>query len=509
MSDGIYILSISVGVHDSCITISSEKEILLHLEAERVFHAKHMRCTPKQIIHLITVGLDYLQLHIGSISELVMATDDRRTGKLKGLLKGPSKREAIILGKSFKPLFSDHHTSHIATCSPSGFLETLIICADGGSREGSTKFYHKTENSIIELANFSHEIITGKFYGTVTQLVVNPDIYKAHIDFPGKTMGLAGWGEFSPTFHRLLDENRKELNQLHFDSVAKLRKLFGISSDYNKPWCDKKRRDLAFTAQKFWEDDFIKKIEKYANLSRNICLVGGCALNTNLNTKILNSGIFDNVYIPPVSSDSGQSLGAILHFFPEIKVCYPFLGRGFGEPEEIPPRVVDDLLEHKIVAWYQGRSEIGPRALGHRSFLGLPDSDAMRVKLSEKVKRREPYRPVSPIIIEKDVDSYFDFQSRSNFMNFVPMAKNITKKKSPAIVHKDGTSRIQTLCKKSNPILYGIIEELNGKGKPPILMNSSFNVMGQPIVDTPEDALRTFKKSETDVLYINGRRQSK
>ncbi len=506
MKKGTHILSIYIGVHDSCLSISSGDEVLLHFEAERFFRKKHIRCTPDQMRHLIGAGLEYLKLTINDVLEVVMTSDDRRTGKLDAFLQGPQKSEANILGRIFKPLFASHHLCHIAACRPAGFSDALIICADAGSREGSTRFYHQVGENIEDLANYADQVFTGKFYGTITQLIIDPDIMNAHVQYPGKTMGLAGWGEISDQLYKLLDENRQELNQLHFESVAHLRELFGISADYNQPWLDKNRRDLAATAQRFWEDEFMKAIKEHAQRSRNICLVGGCALNVLLNTRINNSGLFEKVYIPPVASDCCQSLGALLHFFPDLRTDYPFLGRGFGECREVPDRLVEDLLQHRIVGWYEGRSEIGPRALGHRSFLGLPDSEAMRVKLSEGVKGREPYRPVAPMVLETDVGKYLDFAGRSEFMTFAPVVKDLAREQAPAIVHRDNTCRVQTVSEKSNSILGMVCQELKAKGRPPILMNSSFNLRGQPIVDTPENALQTFKNSSADVLYLNGQR---
>ncbi len=159
-----FILSLSIRVHDLSITISSEKEILLHLEAERVFRVKHMRCTPKQMVELIATGLDHLDLNINDVSLVVMSEDDRRTHKLDAYLKGTAKEEAILLGRTFKPLFADHQSSHIATSYPSGFNDSPVVCADAGSREGSTRFYYKNGKSIVELANFANEITFVEYF---------------------------------------------------------------------------------------------------------------------------------------------------------------------------------------------------------------------------------------------------------------------------------------------------------------------------------------------------------
>ena len=163
-------------------------------------------------------------------------------------------------------------------------------------------------------------------------------------------------------------------------------------------------------------------------------------------------------------------------------------------------------MNNKIIAWYQGKAEIGPRALGHRSFIGLPTPASMKERLSERVKGREPYRPVSPTVLQSDTPEYFEFDSSSDYMSFAPVAKKIAFDSAPAIVHADGTARLQTITGATQPILAAILDELKKRGSPPIIMNSSFNVRGQPIVDTPDDALSTFKNCEADVLYINGKR---
>ena len=192
---------------------------------------------------------------------------------------------------------------------------------------------------------------------------------------------------------------------------------------------------------------------------------------------------------------------------PSIKANYPFLGRGFGKSRESSRYVFfDDLFDEKIIAWYQGRSEIGARALGHRSFLGLASSLKLKKHLNEYVKGREPYRPVAPIIVADYVKDFFETDTSSPFMTFSPKAKKITKELAPAILHSDFTSRIQSLRKSDNPIMYEILMRIMQETGAPIIMNTSFNVCGEPIVDTPGDAIRSFRNSLADVLYINGKR---
>ncbi len=496
-------LSIYFGYHDSCITFSNNNKIVLHLEAERVFRKKHLRLKKEQMEDLIKVGLDYLQISVNGIKKVYLAQWNNQF----------DNKKIVILGREFKPIITRHHENHIGTGLVSNFKDAVIVCADGGSEDGTTKIYIKKDKKITLLEDLNHTILTGKFYGTITQLIIAPSFGRAHDTNPGKTMGLAALGKYNKKYAILLDKYKDEINKLHMDGCEHLLKIFNLEPDYNNPWLDKDRCDLAYTAQEYWTNTFLKKIVSLRKHSKNIIFVGGCAYNVVLNTKIVESKIFDDVYITPISGDCGQSLGALIYHNRDLSCDYPFLGRSFGkvplQASNLLKNVLKDLIEKKIIAWYQAESEVGPRSLGHRSFIGIPTTSSMRVKLSEKVKKREPYRPVAPIIPVEKFSYYFKGSFYSPYMTFAPKVKSITRKVAPAIVHFDGTSRVQTLEKSTNPFLHKLLLELEKAGLPPILMNSSFNTNGEPIVDTPEDALRTFKNSEADVLYINGKRYEK
>ena len=281
-------------------------------------------------------------------------------------------------------------------------------------------------------------------------------------------------------------------------------KQFDLKPDYKKVWLNKEKLDIAHTAHEFWVSKCAYYLKKHNKFSKNICLVGGCALNISLNSKLIDEKIFDSVYVSPISTDAGQSLGAILYHHPYIKCDYPYLGRGKESNFLYDENVIDDLVDGKIICWYQGRAEIGARALGKRSFIGIPTSNEMKTKISEKIKGREPYRPVACMIPKEFVSDYFYQDYDSPYMTFCAKAKKITKKLAPAIVHYDGTTRVQTITKDDNPIIYDMLLKLKEKIGIPILMNTSFNIMGEPIVDTIEDAISTYEKSHADLLYING-----
>ena len=324
--------------------------------------------------------------------------------------------------------------------------------------------YYKNGNKIWLVEDLDNEVFTGKFYGTVAQMIIEPKGSQAHMSGVGKLMGLSSYGKFNRKIVNLIENNLEELNSLHFQDVNNLLKKFNLQPNYEQVWKDKYKKDIAYNAHYYWVDKCANYLKKHNKFSKNICLVGGCALNITLNSKLIDEKIFDNVYVSPISTDSGQSLGAILYHYPNIKCNYPYLGRGF-ESNVIYDKneIIEDLLSNKIIAWYQGRSEIGARALGHRSFIGIPNSVEMRKKISEEIKGREPYRPVAAIIPRIFVNKYFYQNYDSPYMTFCASAKDITKKLAPAIVHYDGTTRVQTLEKNDNPILYDIMLELEKK----------------------------------------------
>lgn len=323
-------------------------------------------------------------------------------------------------------------------------------------------------------------------------------------------MGLAAYGEYRPELLPLL---REPLPGMDRDedverAAADARRRFGLSDDYARPWEDPVRRDIAGTGQDYFRDYFLDRLRPHAERSDTIALAGGCALNVLLNSAILESGLFQRVHLGPVPSDSGQSLGALLFQVRGVRYETPFLGRGFGELDELPPRVADDLLAGRVVGWFQGRSEIGPRALGHRSLLGLPNTPAQRDRMN-RITGREPYRPVAPIVLLDALSDFFETDCPSPFMSFAPRVRDVTARLAPAIVHADGTARLQTIGDADNPALARLLRLIGEQTGAPIMMNTSFNVGPEPMVDTPDDALRTFRASEVDVVYINGERHER
>lgn len=313
------ILSIFFGFHDSCVTFASRERILLHLEGERVLRRKHARMLAQEMEELVQIGLDYLGASIQDVEELLLAE----------WFSNFSLSSVQLCGRTFVPLISSHHHNHIGCAISSGVDDFLASVADGGSEDGATKIYHWSQGKAHLLADFTDDIVTGKFYGTLTQIVVTPDYRLAHQDFPGKLMGLASLGAWSDRFAELVRQFSRELNSLYPKGCEWLREQFGLNTSYSNYWEDSACRDLAYTGQAIWVQRFLEIIEPFRSVSSNIAICGGCGLNIGLNQAIRDKGWFDEVIVPPVANDSGQSLGAVLYRYPSISCEYPFLGRSF------------------------------------------------------------------------------------------------------------------------------------------------------------------------------------
>ena len=284
---------------------------------------------------------------------------------------------------------------------------------------------------------------------------------------------------------------------------------------------------------------------------KNLCLAGGVALNCVANGKLLEEKIFDNIWVQPAAGDAGGSLGAALAYWhldlnqsrEEINqdnMKGSYLGNEFSNEEiksklneigavydtysenELINKTVEDLTSGKAIGWFQGRMEFGPRALGNRSIIGDPRSETMQKNLNLKVKFRESFRPFAPSIMREDVSDWFELYKDSPYMLFVAKVKkdktiqmnddqkklfgidllNIKKSEIPAVTHVDYSARIQTVTRESNKMYHDLLSKFKEKTKCPVLVNTSFNIRGEPIVNSPEDAFRCFMGTDLDTLVI-------
>ncbi len=458
--------------------------------------------------------------------------------------------------------FSDHHLSHAASAFfPSPFKQAVVLTADGvGEWSTTTVAIGNGRNlEIKKEIHFPHSL--GLLYSSFTYYTgfkVNSGEYKL--------MGLAPYGNpiFIDKIHQLIDikdDGTFRLDQSYFNYATgltmtndKFNKLFGQQP--RNPQNQKITQfhmDIASSIQKVTEEIMIKLArsirEEYK--IKNLCLAGGVALNCVANGKILEEKIFENIWIQPAAGDAGGSLGAALALWhielgkervvnleDEMKGSY--LGCEFNQNEierdlidlganfeildynQLINKTCDLLSNEKAIGWFQGRMEFGPRALGCRSILGDPRSDKMQKNLNLKVKYRESFRPFAPSILKEDISEWFETSVDSPYMLLVA---NINKKKKiemtddqnklfgieklnvkrseiPAVTHVDYSARIQTVDKKTNKRYYDLILKFKEKTGCPILVNTSFNVRGEPIVNTPKDAFNCFMGTDLDFLVI-------
>ena len=458
--------------------------------------------------------------------------------------------------------FSDHHLSHAASAFfPSPFDEAVVLTADGvGEWATTTVAVGKNNNlEIKKEIHFPHSL--GLLYSAFTYYTgfkVNSGEYKL--------MGLAPYG--SPIYEnkvkKLLDikeDGTFRLDQRYFNYATGLTMT---SEKFNDLFGQKPRNplnenitqfhmDIAASIQKVTEEIMInlaKSIRKEYGL-KNLCLAGGVALNCVANGKILKEKIFDNIWIQPASGDAGGSLGAALALWyidqgnkrsvnlnDDMQGSY--LGNEFNQDEiekelktaganfetfkyeELIEKTAKLLSNEKAIAWFQGRMEFGPRALGGRSILGDPRSDKMQKNLNLKVKYRESFRPFAPSVLREDLSEWFDMNVDSPYMllvadinsnkkiemtneqkNLFGIDKlNIKRSEIPAVTHVDYSARVQTVTKNTNKRYYDLIYKFKKKTGCPVIVNTSFNVRGEPIVNTPTDAFNCFMGTELDYLVI-------
>ncbi len=388
-------------------------------------------------------------------------------------------------------------------------------------------------------ADYSFYTTSGNCFGTKNVDIIYA-IARRCLDFgqfgAGKVMGLSAYHKNDKKF-KIFNKNKIFKNDYYVD-YKKIWETFNFNK--YKKMIKKNLTDeniegsvnsrIAGEAQLILEEHMMyisNKIKEYNPTINNLCISGGVALNLNANTKVLNSNLFNNVFVAPSSDDSGIALGAaIIGMFDFLKVPVEekvsdcaYLGESyfshelsdkilldsinFNKDEDLISKIVEDLKNDKLIGLLRGRSENGPRALGHRSLLCLPNSNSKKEMVNKKVKNREWWRPFSPICMIDDIQKYFDFSYENKHMLFSCYAKKLTKMKCPAIVHFDNSARVQTVDEKDEPFLYKILKKLKDENIPPIILNTSFNRNGEPIVESPIDAYNCYNETDLDILVIN------
>ncbi len=481
----------------------------------------------------------------------------------KNLLLKELKKHDENFNDKAKIMFSDHHLSHAASAYfPSPFDEALVLTADGVGEWATTTLALAKGNKveIIKEIHFPHSL--GLLYSAFTYYTgfqVNSGEYKLMGLAPyGNPIYK---DKILDYLIDIKEDGTFRLNQKYFNYATgltmtnkKFDDLFGYPARKpNEENLTQFHMDVAASIQLVTEEIIVKlasSIQKEYGI-KNLCLAGGVALNCVANGKLFKEKIFNNIWIQPAAGDAGGSLGAALALWynefdnprkiepndsmngsylgpeytnKEIKSSLNQIGAVFDEvnDEDLIKKTAEDLSKGLAVGWFQGRMEFGPRALGGRSILGDPRSSTMQKNLNLKVKYRESFRPFAPSVLREDVSEWFDFDNDSPYMLMVSkinpkksfkMTKeeeklfgidklNIKRSEIPAVTHVDYSARIQTVNKNSNEKYFNLIKKFKEITNCPVIVNTSFNVRGEPIVNTPEDAFNCFMGTELDKLVI-------
>ena len=456
--------------------------------------------------------------------------------KIYNDLKWAFAKKNQILNKK-KLIFYKHHLCHAAsTFYASGFSSASIVVFDGMGEEFTGGLYKGYGNKIECIKKFKLPNTLGGYYSTFTDFLG----FKINSE-EGKFMALAAYGKFSKKTQKLLDKFLKyEKNTGEFTLLPSLR--FSGNRSFSQRFSDRfvkifgkprladekittKHKNLAFNVQ--WRlEEIVKLISKKIIQKTgypNLCLAGGVHMNCKLNGFISNLPQVKKIYIQPASSDNGVSLGAAMisannrsGLFQRMSHCY--YGSGFSNSEilkaikeakldfikhkNINKEVSKKLAKGKIVGWFQGRAEVGARALGNRSILANPLIEKIKFKLNKEVKHRELWRPFCPSVIDKKYKEYFGNVSESEFMILAFKVKKKYKNIIHSAIHVDGTARPQIVKKNINSKFYDLLQRFGKITGHPVLINTSFNIQGEPIVNTPSEAIRCFSGTGIDLLAI-------
>jgi len=560
----MYVLGISCYYHDSAAALLKDGKVVAAVEEERFSREKNDDSFPGQAINycMKTAGISGNDLACVAFYDKAVLKFERLLDNyisvaprgLKSFIDVIPKwlhkrlwiKEEIkkhLGGYKGKIYFPEHHLSHAAyTFFTSPFNEAAILTVDGVG-EWTTTSFGSARDTTIKLTNdieWPHSL--GMFYSAFTYFLgfkVNEGEYKL--------MGLSAYGK--PKYYDLImkelidvkEDGSLRLNMKYFaftwDKVMinkKFEKLFGVPRRTEDSKTEQIHLDIGASAQLVLEEILLKMARHVHEKTglKNLCFGGGVALNGVANYRVLKEGPFDRIHIPPSPGDGGSAIGCAAYAYYSIlnneriietdnaKVISntAYLGPSYSnesikrvldhykipyerfERQQLLERTAKLIEEQNVVGWYQGRVEWGPRALGNRSILADPRNAKMKDILNEKIKHRESFRPFAPSILEEHTAEYFELDMPSPYMLFVAKVKKPDK--IPAVTHVDGTGRLQTVSKNANPLYYDLINEFYKLTGVPVIINTSMNVRGEPIVNTPSQAFAMLKKTEMDYLVM-------
>lgn len=556
----MYILGISAFYHDAAAALLRDGEIIAASEEERFTRKKHDHSFPKNAINfcLDFAGIEAKDLDYVVFYEKPFTKFERILSTavavwplgimpfLKAMPMWLNEKLWIpqIIEKELKYkgkiLFTEHHLSHAASSFLLSPFDKAAILTIDGVGEWATAFKGYGDGMDIHITHemkFPHSL--GLLYSAFTAFLgfeVNEGEYKV--------MGLAPYGEpkYIDKIKKIIDIQEDGSIHLDMSYFAYHRSFKSFSKKFTALFGPPRNpeakmethyQDIAASIQEITEEIIFKMTKKlYEDTGlENLCLSGGVALNCTANGKLLREGPFKKIFIQPASGDAGGAIGAAAYVYntvlkkePRTKMHSIYLGPEFSD-EEIEEYLKEAVSEHeltyekverdallektakhlsedKVVGWFQGRMEMGPRALGSRSILANPSNPDMKDILNAKIKHRELFRPFAPSLLNDRKHDFFEISVESPYMLYTVFVKENKQKHLPAITHVNGTARIQTVTPEQNQLYYDLISEFEKIVGIPVIINTSFNVRGEPIVCTPHDAFNCFMKTDMDVLVL-------
>lgn len=542
------ILGISHGGWDTAAALMMDGRIVAACEQERYSGDKHTRAFPRE------AAMDCLRMggiDIASVDEVALSFDPELIpeGTPRRATRSRQQYEELVrreLGHTGPVTFHSHHRCHVASaCYPSGF-ERCIVASYDAIGEHTSSLLCAADLGNLEILHegsvFPHSL--GLVYTAVTFYLG----WTISCD-EGIVMGLAGYGDPThtvPGTSQTYEDVFREMVRPDGDFGVRIDPEWFAYPTKRDTWISERfiatlgpRRapgapveqhhmDVAAALQQRLESIVVEQLRRAAALRpdhRRLCLAGGVALNCSMNGAIERARIFDEIFVFWAAGDNGGCVGACYlaqrAHDPELRPirftdCY--LGSGFDDAQivraatdaglvarrskDVFADTAEILAEGAIVGWFQGRSEHGPRALGNRSILAAPYPAQMKDTLNRRVKFREPFRPFAPAVLADHADEYFELLQPSPHMLIAARARPRAHEEIPATIHHDGTARVQTVRATDNPRFHDLLRAFHRRTGCPVLLNTSFNVKGQPMVNTPQQAIECFRSTEIDVLVL-------
>ncbi len=550
----VYALGINYYDHDAAVALVRDGRVVFAIAEERLSRIKKDNSFPARSIR---AALDHEGIELEDVAQVAFGW--QRPGAsflhdLRCFASGkvpPSKRYLVgslrrcireinqgggahLLERQFgrprRPVeFVDHHYAHaLSAWLHSGFPEASVLIVDGRGAWEATTTWRAAGESCTLLEHHAHPDSLGFFYAGFTDFLG----FRRNSD-EWKVMGLAPYGKPGVDLGRYISTNGRGYSVAarpvigrHYGDVSAMEADFGRRRVPESELTDREK-DIAWAVQEACEvamEGLARDLVGRTGL-RKLCLAGGVAMNSKANGRILASGLVEDIFIQPAATDDGTAIGAALHAaalasgrFPRYRIEEVYLGPGytdaeiegflrtckitFTRPADVSRAAAELLAQGKIVGWFQGRMEFGPRALGSRSILADPRDEGMRDKVNAVAKFREGWRPFAPSVIQERAGEYFAGCTDSPFMILTFPVHERMKSVIPAVTHVDGSARVQTVRRDVNPAYHALIEHFGRLTGVPVVMNTSFNLREEPIVCAPKDAVRTFYSSGLDALCI-------